>query len=135
MSRAAAGQAAATGYAGTFPGRADQVAHARHAVARHLSACGCPAVVIDDAVLVLSELASNAVLHSRSRGEFFTIRAELQPGHCRLECQDGGGPWRPRRQDNRPHGLSVVEALTGPDGWGTQTTGDGNRLVWARLAW
>lgn len=33
-----------------FHGQADQVSHARHEVARHLLACGCPR--IDDAVLV-----------------------------------------------------------------------------------
>jgi hypothetical protein len=27
----------------------------------------------------------------------------------------------------------VIEALTGPDGWGIQATTDGGRIVWARL--
>jgi hypothetical protein len=27
----------------------------------------------------------------------------------------------------------VVEALTGPDGWGIESTTDGGRVVWARL--
>jgi hypothetical protein len=27
----------------------------------------------------------------------------------------------------------VVEALTGPDGWGTETTTGGGRIVWAHL--
>jgi hypothetical protein len=27
----------------------------------------------------------------------------------------------------------MVEALTGPNGWGTQTTTGGGRIVWARL--
>ena len=31
------------------------------------------------------------------------------------------------------HGLDVVRALTGPDGWGVETTTDGGRVVWARL--
>jgi hypothetical protein len=26
-----------------------------------------------------------------------------------------------------------VAALTGPGNWGTETTGDGDRIVWARL--
>ena len=37
MSQTAAGRAAATGYAGTFPGRPDQVQRARHQVARYLA--------------------------------------------------------------------------------------------------
>ena len=101
----------------------------RRAVARHLA--GCPAV--DDATLIASELAANAILHSASRGQFFTVRAELYPDHVRVEAEDLGGPWRHREPDYRPHGLDVVEALTGPDGWGIETTTDGGRIVWARL--
>jgi hypothetical protein len=73
------------------------------------------------------------VLHSASRGESFTIRAELHPDYVRVEAEDLGGPWRSRRHDDRPHGLDVVEALTGPDGWGTKPASDGGRVVWARL--
>ena len=28
---------------------------------------------------------------------------------------------------------NLVEALTGPDGWGVETTTGGGRIVWARL--
>lgn len=118
-----------TSYAGTYPGQADQVREVRRAVARSLA--GCPAV--DDATLIASELASNAIVHSHSRGQFFTIRAELHPDHVRVETEDLGGPWRCRQLDQRPHGLNVVEALTGPDGWGIETTDGGGRIVWARL--
>jgi anti-sigma regulatory factor (Ser/Thr protein kinase) len=123
--------ATATVYTGTFHGTADQVSPVRREVARHLG--DCP--VTNDAVLIVSELATNAILHSRSRRESFTIRIELHPDHLRVECYDSGGPWRSRRQDDRPHGLNIVEALTGPDSWGIETTGDGNRIVWARLTW
>ena len=121
--------AAATLHTSTYPGRADQVHHVRRAIASHLA--GCPAA--DDAVLIASELAANAILHSRSRTEYFTVRAELHPDHVRIEAEDLGGPWRRRQPGDRPHGLDVVEALTGPDGWGTETTTDGARIVWARL--
>ena len=119
----------ATRHTCTYPGRADQVRHVRRAVAQHLA--GCPAA--DDAVLIASELASNAILHSRSRCGQFTIRAELHPDHILIEAEDLGGPWRPRPSGDRPHGLTVVEALTGPECWGVKTTGDGGRVVWARL--
>jgi anti-sigma regulatory factor (Ser/Thr protein kinase) len=118
-----------TSYMGTYPGRPDQVREVRHAVARHLA--GCPAV--DDVTLVASELAANAIVHSASRGQFFTVRAELHPDHVRVEAEDLGGPWRRRQPDGRPHGLDLVEALTGPDGWGVETTTGGGRIVWARL--
>jgi hypothetical protein len=73
------------------------------------------------------------VLHSASRGEFFTVRAELHADYVLVEAEDLGGPWRGRQHDDRPHGLDVVEALTGPDSWGTEPTNDGGRVVWARL--
>ena len=96
---------------------------------RHLA--GCPAA--DDAILIMSELASNAVVHSASQGQFFTIRAERHPDYVWVEAEDLGGPWRCRQRDGRPHGLDVVEALTGPDGWGVEITTGGGRVVWARL--
>jgi serine/threonine-protein kinase RsbW len=125
--------ATATTYTGTFNGRADEISRVRRAITRHLA--DCPAT--GDAVLVASELGTNAILHSRSRGGQFTIRVHLHPGRVRVECHDAGGPWRrTRRDDDRPHGLSVVEALAGgPDGWGVQVTGDGGRIVWATLTW
>jgi len=129
MSQTAAGRAAATGYAGTFPGRPDQVQRARHQVARYLA--GHP--VTDDAVLAVSELASNAVLHSRSAGGFFTVSVELHDSYCYIEVEDAGGLWHPKAPDaERPHGLDVVELLCGTDNWG----GDGDRtgrVVWCRL--
>jgi anti-sigma regulatory factor (Ser/Thr protein kinase) len=121
--------ATATRHTCTYPGRADQVRHVRRAIAAHLT--DCPAA--DDAVLIASELASNAILHSQSRCGQFTIRAEMHPDHVLIEAEDLGGPWRPRPPSGRPHGLNVVEALTGPEGWGVKTTGDGGRVVWARL--
>ena len=121
--------AAATRHTSTYPGRTDQLHHVRRAVASHLA--GCAAAT--DAVLVASELAANAILHSHSRAAHFTIRTELHPDDVRIEAEDSGGPWRRRQPDGRPHGLDVVEALVGPDGWGTETTTGGARIVWARL--
>jgi two-component sensor histidine kinase len=120
-----------TEYQRTYPGRADQVRQVRRDVAKHLG--DCP--VTDDAVLVASEIASNSIMHSRSRGERFTIRVQVHGNYVRVECQDAGGVWRSRRQDDRAHGLSIVEALTGPAAWGVETTGDDGRIVWARLEW
>ncbi len=121
----------ATRYQRTFPGRSDQVSQVRCDLARHLS--GCPAT--DDAVLIASELAANAILHSASAGEFFTIRCQASPGSVRIEAEDLGGPWSPPPRDrSRPHGLDIIAALTGPGNWGT--TGDSTgRTIWARLTW
>ena len=123
-------QAVPAVHAGIYLARADQVRKVRRALAEYLA--GCPAA--DDALLVASELASNAIVHSASRGRFFTVVAGLHADHVRVEVEDLGGPWRRRRADGRPHGLDLVEALTGPGGWGTRATHDGCRVVWARLS-
>lgn len=122
-------QAVPATHTGAYPGREDQVHHVRRAMAEYFA--GCPAA--DDAILIVSELASNAIVHSASRGRFFTIHAELHADYVRVAVEDLGGPWRDRQCDGRPHGLDVVEALTGPDSWGTEIRRDGNRIVWARL--
>jgi len=120
---------AATAYTGVFPGTADQVSRARREVARHLA--GHP--VTDDAVLVVSELAANAVLHSDSKGQFYTVSAEVHATYVWVEVEDLGGPWNLRPRDAaRPHGLDVVEALAGPDNWGVDGDQAG-RVVWCRL--
>jgi len=119
----------ATWYQRTFHGRADQVRAVRHDLAAHLD--GCP--VKDEALLAVSELAANAVMHSESAGEFFTVRCAVHADYVRVEVEDLGGAWHPRPADDRPHGLDIIQALAGPDNWGTETTGDGDRVVWARL--
>ena len=121
----------ALGYTSTFPGRADQVSQVRREIAAYLA--GCPAA--DDIVLIADELAVNAILHTQSRGSTFTVRCQLSTGVARIEVEDLGGPWRRRNPDDRPHGLDIIQALTGPDGWGTRTVGNGGRTVWARLTW
>jgi histidine kinase-like protein len=93
----------------------------------------CPAA--RDMVLIASELAANAIIHTRSRGSTFTVRCQLSPGTARIEVEDLGGPWRTRQPADRPHGLDIIAALAGPDGWGTEPTGTGGRVVWAELSW
>jgi len=86
----------------------------------------------DDAALIISELAANAVLHSQSGGQFFTVRADVHDTWCRLEVEDGGGPWDTGPRDRtRPHGLELIQALTGPGNWGVDGDSSG-RVVWAR---
>jgi two-component sensor histidine kinase len=118
-----------TCYQRTFHGRPDQVSVVRADIARHLA--GSP--VTNDAVLIASELAANAIVHSASSGEFFTVRCERHPGYVRVEAEDLGGPWQHKPPSDRPHGLDIISALAGPDNWGTETTSDGDRVVWARL--
>jgi len=122
---------ASTRYTGTFQGRVEEVRQVRREIVDYLG--GCP--VADDLVFIASELASNAVLHTQSRGSTFTVRCHATPGQARIEVEDLGGPWRRRNPGDRPHGLDIIEALTGPGGWGTEAADTGGRTVWARLTW
>jgi anti-sigma regulatory factor (Ser/Thr protein kinase) len=78
-------------WARTFPAVPAQVAEARRFLAGLLD--GDPAA--GDAVLCLSELATNAIVHSRSRepGGSFTVRAQSGGRRLRVEVTDQGGPW------------------------------------------
>jgi hypothetical protein len=120
-----------TPYQRTFPGRADQLSQVRREIAGYLE--DCP--VADDMILIADELAANAIVHSRSRGGTLSVRCQLSPRTARIEVEDMGGPWRPRNPDDRPHGLDIIQALTGPDGSGIRVTGTGGRTAWARLTW
>jgi serine/threonine-protein kinase RsbW len=112
-------------------------AHPRHvgAARAFLAAVlgDCPAA--DDAILCISELASNAVLHSASRqpGGTFTVCAELSHDCIWIGVKDNGGKWEQTPHgDGRPHGLDIVHELA------TDTGREGSALtgwiVWAKLA-
>ena len=120
--------AATAHYQAAYHGRPDQVSAVRAAVAAHLA--GCP--VTDDAVLIVSEIATNAVRHSGSAGEFFSVRVTRHQGWVWIECEDLGGPWQCQTDEDRPHGLSIVDALA--EEWGVDG-GPSGRVVWARLTW
>ena len=114
-------------YAGTFPGEPGQIGRVRAGLREYLG--GCPRS--DDAVLIASELAANAVLHSRSAGQSFTVRAEVLRDCIHLEVEDLGGPWLRRQQQDGRHGLDIVTALAAD--WGIETSG-GCRSTWARVS-
>lgn len=117
-----------------FVGETAQVSAARQFIGGLLGE-GCP--LADDAVLVISELVSNAVLHSETRrpGGKFTVRAEVCPDrYLRVEVEDDGGPWAQRGSaDERMHGLGIVSALT--EAWGRDGSPATGWIVWARLRW
>jgi anti-sigma regulatory factor (Ser/Thr protein kinase) len=115
-------------YAGTFHGEPGQVGRVRAELRAYLG--DCPRA--DDAVLIASELAANAVLHSGSAGGTITVRAEVYRDYIWIEVEDAGGSWLCRGRDDRPHGLDVVTALAG-DNWGVETSAR-CRVVWARVS-
>jgi serine/threonine-protein kinase RsbW len=115
-----------------FPATAAQVPQARRFLARMLG--DAPAAA--DAVLCLSELAANAVLHSNSArpGGQFTIHATLRSGVLRVEVTDGGGRWQQRPHPNRHggRGFVIVNALA--RAWGIADDGITSRTAWFEIA-
>lgn len=107
--------AGASGAWRVFEGTNDQVAVARRFVR---SACGDHAAC-DDAVLVASELATNAIAHSRSgrRGSAFSVHiAVLSARFVVVVVTDQGGPTAPRAREARAgaesgRGLRIVGTL------------------------
>lgn len=98
-----------------FRGTADQVADVRRFVR---STCGDHASC-DDAVLIASELAANAVAHSQSgrRGGVFGVHlAVLNARFVVVVVTDQGGPAAPRARDtcagaDSGRGLRIVGTL------------------------
>lgn len=100
---------------------------------------GCP--VVDELVLIVSELAANAVVHSKSGewGGAFTVRAEIHDTYAWVEVEDQGGDWTPHGDDDADEhgrGLTIVAAIAGDGNWGIEGGGTPQScVVWARLGW
>lgn len=117
-----------------FPGDPEQVRQARHWVREHLP--GCPP--LDDVIEIVSELAANAVTHTRSRdsGGRFDVELVWFPGLLRVIVGDQGAPFAPRliekAGDTGGRGLLIVDRLS--RAWGIAGDPVG-RWVWADILW
>jgi anti-sigma regulatory factor (Ser/Thr protein kinase) len=125
-----AAEAGTRRHTGTYPAEPRQVGLARATLAEWLEGWRR----VDEAVLIASEFATNAVLHSASRhGGSFTLRAEVGQDRVRIEVEDAGGPWHDGpNDDGRPHGFDFVAALAGAGNWGIDWDA-GGRVAWAWL--
>jgi len=115
---------------------AQSVGALRHEIARDLHTAGVPPQVVDDALLVVSELAGNSIRHARAlpAGQL-AVAWEDREGGITIRVTDGGGPHHPavrpaRAEDTNGRGLSIVAALT--DFWGV-SHGPDTVTVWAHL--
>ncbi|WP_018502819.1 ATP-binding SpoIIE family protein phosphatase [Parafrankia discariae] len=116
-----------------LPAVAASAGQARTAVRHSLLDAGIGS--LDDAILLVSEVVTNAVLHARSD---LVLRATLEPGRLRVSVEDREGTALPRpggSSQNDPEaehgwGLLLVEALA--QAWGVETTPDGKR-VWFEM--
>ena len=117
-----------------FPGRHEQVAHARRFVARALTGCS----VTDEAILCVSELATNALLHTASgNGGEFEVIVQQSRSWIRIAVTDKGSSTTPApraldatSEDGR--GLGLVALIA--ERWG-QRGNEHGRTVWFELRW
>ncbi|MER7045226.1 ATP-binding protein [Streptomyces jumonjinensis] len=116
------------------------VGKARHRMRAELCRSGIPESVVDDAVLILSELLSNAYRHGRPLGHTEVGEGDVRAawrvdkaGELTVEVTDGGGPTRPVPATpsvtaRGGRGLSIITALAHE--WGVRD-GAGEVTVWA----
>jgi anti-sigma regulatory factor (Ser/Thr protein kinase) len=113
-----------------LPGVAVSVAGAREFTRSCLSSARAPEETIDRAVLLVSELVTNSVVHAACE-----VRLRVTPGSpVRVEVHDGSQE-RPRVRDRGPLeagglGLVVVESVASRWGIEPQSTG---KVVWFEL--
>jgi anti-sigma regulatory factor (Ser/Thr protein kinase) len=87
---------------------------------------------IDDAVLITSELVTNAILHARTPvqlrliNEGSSIRVEVYDENSRMPMLSGVGP-----DATSGRGMAVISAIA--HSWGMELEHDG-KVVWAELA-
>ncbi|MFG2599572.1 ATP-binding protein [Streptomyces sp. NPDC048462] len=117
------------------------VGQARHRMREQLRTHGVSDSVVDDAVLILSELLSNACRHGRPLGRHSDVgegdvRAAWRvdrTGGLTVEVTDGGGPTRPVPATpsvtaRGGRGLNIISALAKK--WGVRDDSSGEVTVW-----
>ncbi|CAM5476909.1 non-specific serine/threonine protein kinase OS=Streptomyces alboniger OX=132473 GN=CP975_17240 PE=3 SV=1 [Streptomyces alboniger] len=116
------------------------VGEARHRMRAQLRRGGVSESIIDDAVLILSELLSNACRHGRPLGDALAgdgdvrVAWQVDPvGRLTVEVTDGGGPTRPAPATpsvtaHGGRGLNIITALA--DNWGVRDDTLGEVTVW-----
>ena len=116
------------------PFAAASVADARHAMAADLEGQGVPPAAVDDAVLVLSELLSNALRHARPlpSGRVRVRWCQTRNG-VEVEVTDGGSTTRPcaaiaSMSATGGRGLAIVAEVV--HDWGVRD-GANRNTVWA----
>jgi serine/threonine-protein kinase RsbW len=123
-----------------LPGTPESAGAARR-MAHQFLGDGHPAA--ETVMLVVSELVTNAIVHSKSGAPGGTVTVALCPGQggVLVQVRDDGGPSEPRLAGTaaadktngaeQGYGLLLVDALA--DSWGTIASPDG-RITWCRVA-
>jgi CheY-like chemotaxis protein/anti-sigma regulatory factor (Ser/Thr protein kinase) len=114
-----------------LPNEAASVARARRFVESWCHAWAAISV-IDAALLVVSELVTNAITHG---GGIYELRLRLNPDALRIEVVDDGkgSPEIPIASDTDEggRGLRIVTLTT--RAWGVEDGDEGTKVIWAEL--
>ena len=110
-----------------YPFSREAPAAARHFTVATLGAWGADDLA-EDAALVVTELAANAIRHARSA---FTVILSARDDLVRISVRDasplaGAGP-----RVVPLHGLAAVDALASR--WGVESLGNAGKTVWVDL--
>ncbi|MGP3986091.1 ATP-binding protein [Streptomyces sp. 3N207] len=127
----------------TAPAAASSVPRLRHAVRDLLGRqpVRVPEDVLQGALLILSELVTNAVQHAALLSPEIGVEVSLGGGWLRVAVEDSH-PYRPKaleaepfREDTGGRGLLLVKALTGEAGGvcDVEQTSAGGKIIWAAL--
>ncbi|MFP1628826.1 ATP-binding protein [Streptomyces sp. 5K101] len=117
------------------PARVESVSRARRLVSERLALWGIDGDTRDTALLIVSELVTNAVVHSG--GHLVSCQLHYVERRLRVTVQDQGSTGTGPRvchglEEERGRGLLLVEAVS--TAWGTYDCERGTgRVVWAEL--
>ncbi|MEN8654233.1 ATP-binding protein [Streptomyces sp. 21So2-11] len=128
----------------TLPSDPASVSTARRYVAEILGGWGMPpdSDVADMVRLIVSELATNAVQHTRGQSPTFTVDVQLERDEqLRIGVTDSHPRWPKRlpaavQQDNG-RGMVIIRCLTVEYGGrlSVTPTAEGGKTVWIALPW
>lgn len=119
------------------------VPQTRHAVRDRLLAQGLAAEryqeLVDDVLLIVSELVGNAVTHAAVLSPYLTAELAIEDGWVRISVEDGH-PYRPKALESDHgqlggRGLLLVKSVTLQAGGvcDVECTGEGGKVIWASL--
>ncbi|WP_063834886.1 ATP-binding protein [Streptomyces globisporus] len=116
------------------PEDGEKIGVMRRRARQRLSACGL-AWVADEVVLIVSELVTNAIVHSGGRE--ITVILSLRANLLRIDVHDGvpsshAHPKAPSEADEDGRGLVLVQSLA-EEGRGTWGVDDAGATTWCEL--